>query len=48
MVMIYKVTLRRGMKWLLVVSALTHWNWLANKFLHCELVTSEIAKLSVG
>ncbi|WP_406883042.1 hypothetical protein [Serratia marcescens] len=44
--MIYKVTLRRGMKWLLVVSALTRWDWLTNKCFRHELVTGESVEIS--
>ncbi len=46
MIMIYKVTLRRGMKWLLVVSALTRWDWLTNKCFRHELVTGESVEIS--
>ncbi len=46
MIMTYKVTLRRGMKWLLVISALTRWDWLADKCFRHELVTGESVEIS--
>ncbi len=46
MIMTYRVTLRRGMKWLLVVSALTRWDWLTNKCFRHELVTGESVEIS--
>ncbi len=46
MIMTYKVTLRRGMKWLLIISALTRWDWLTNKCFCHELVTGESVEIS--
>jgi len=46
MIMTYKVTLRRGMKWLLIISALTRWDWLTDKCFRRELVTGESVEIS--
>ncbi|NMC25048.1 MAG: hypothetical protein GYA32_15020 [Serratia sp.] len=41
----YKVSLKPRMKWLLVLSALLHWDWLTNKCFTMELVTGEYVNL---
>lgn len=44
-IMTYKMTLRRGMKWLLVLSAITRWEWLADKCYRRELITTDTVEL---
>ncbi|MFS7308398.1 hypothetical protein [Rahnella inusitata] len=41
----YKVSLKPRMKWLLVLSALLHWDWLTNKCFTHELITGDSVEL---